>query len=242
LLLGVLLGVACLFKIWMLGVLLYPLLRRQWPAVGACLGVCAVSFVALFTAVGWREWSPFLQASLNTGRQVSRISITHSLFGFASLHFRANGLVQPVLNSTLIWGLVLLVGTAAIAWGLALVWRRPALSPLETRLSLSLVTVSVLLLVPPCQNEYLVLCLPLLWTLLVPADAEAGRLAPWMLAGGALAYVLFSRGWGPYAPVPDAYQHGLRSLLVSAPFYAAAVLWATGVWALRAMRGPRAAI
>jgi len=234
LLLGVLLGAACLFKIWMLGLLLYPLLRRQWPAVAACLGVCFVSFVALFSVIGWREWSPFLQASLNTSKQVNRISITHSLFGFASLHFRANGLLQPVLNSALAWGLVLLAGAAALAWGLALLRRRPALSPLESRLALGVVAVSVLLLVPPCQNEYLVLCLPLLWTLLAPADAEAGRLAPWMLAGGALGYVLFSRGWGPYAPVPEAYQHGLRSLLVSAPFYAAAVLWATGVLALRA--------
>lgn len=240
LLLGVLLGVAGLFKIWMLGLLLYPLLRRQWRAAAVCLAVCGLSFLVLFSIVGWQEFSPFLQAGLNTGRQVSRISITHSLLGFATLHFRANGLVQPVWDSALVWGLVLLAGTVAIAWGFTLLWQRGSLSPVEARLFLSLVAVSVLLLLPPCQNEYLVLCLPLLWTLLAPADADAGRFSPWMLAGGGLAYLLFSRGWGPYAPVPAPYQHGLRSLLVSAGFYGAAVLWLTGVWALRAMRKPRA--
>lgn len=78
LLLGVLLGFAGLFKIWMPGLLLHPILRRQWQAVAAGLAVCGLSYLVLFSIVGWREWTPFLQASLNTDRQVSRISITRT--------------------------------------------------------------------------------------------------------------------------------------------------------------------
>lgn len=57
----------------------------------------------------------------------------------------------------------------------------------------------------------------------------------------AVSVLLFSRGWGPYAPGPAPYRPGLRSLPVSAGFYGTAVLWLTGVWAVQAMKKPRAA-
>jgi len=235
-LLGILIGFAALFKIWMLGLLLYPLLKRQWSAVTAAIGLCVLAFPLLFTLAGWREFPAFLQASVSTSRQVSRISITHSLFGFMHLHFQANSLLDPISTNGILYAAFLLAGLAGIGYGYWLLWKNRDFSPYYQRLSLGLIAVSVLLLLPPCQNEYLVLCLPLLWTMIAPAESgSTDRQIPMMLWGWGI-YLMFSRGWGPYAPVPTAYHHGWRSILVSTGFLAMSALWLVGVLFLRRRR------
>lgn len=230
---AVLVAVAALIKIWMLAFLIYLVARRQWRAVALSAVLFAVSMAALFALVGWQEFGPFVQAGLVTGRQVLRISVTHSLYGFALLHLRANSLMTPLVHGKWAFYVFLALGAAAVGYGLALLWNRlPAFGAREARLALGLVAVSVLLLLPPCQNEYLVLCLPALWTLLTLTETR-GRHTALLWACGVLVYVMLSRGWAPYAPLPPAYQHGLKSLLVSMNFYALCLLWLATVAALR---------
>lgn len=234
--LGILIGFAALFKIWMLGLLLYPLLKRQWSAVTAAIGLCVLAFPLLFTLAGWREFPAFLQASISTSQQVSRISITHSLFGFMHLHFQSNALLDPFSTNRLLYAAFLLAGLAGVGYGYLLLWRNRDFSSYYQRLSLGLVAVSVLLLLPPCQNEYLVLCLPLLWTMIAPVETGATDIQIPMMLAGWVIYLLFSRGWGPYAPVPAAYHHGWRSILVSTGFLAMSALWLAGILFLRRQR------
>lgn len=230
---AILIAAAALVKIWMLGFLLYLLVRRQWRAGAVSVALFGAAMALLFTLVGWREFGPFVQAGIITGRQVLRISVTHSLYGFALLHLHSNPLMSPFTHSKALFGAFLALGVAALGYGLLALWKQPpAPSPHQARLALGLVAVSVLLLLPPCQNEYLVLCLPALWTLLTLPSANGRRAAPFW-AAGVLVYLMLSRGWAPYAPLPPAYQHGLKSLLVSMNFYALCVLWLATVAALR---------
>ncbi len=233
---AVLVALAALVKIWMLGFLIYLVVRRQWRAVGLCVALFAASLTVLFSLVGWREWGPFVQAGLLTGRQVLRISVTHSLYGFALLHLHSNPLMAPLVPGKVGFYVFLALGAAVIGYGLLLLWKRSAApGSRDARLALGLVAVSALLLLPPCQNEYLVLCLPALWTLLTLPEPGARHAA----ALGVVVYFLLSRGWAPYAPLPPAYQHGLKSLLVSMNFYALTILWLALVSALR--RSPNVA-
>lgn len=228
-----LLAVAALVKIWMLGFVVYLVVRRLWRDAALCAGLFLGVMAVLFTVVGWREFGPFVQAGILTGRQVVRVSVTHSLYGFALLHLHANPIMPPLIQSKAVFYGVLALGTAAVLAGWVLLWRQSAPPRVpEARAALSLVSVSVLLLLPPCQNEYLVMALPALWTLLTLPKTSARRAAP-LWTAAVVAYLLISRGWAPYAPLPPAFLHGIKAWVVSVDFYALCVLWGATIVALR---------
>jgi hypothetical protein len=231
-----LLVLGALVKVWMLGFLLYLLLKRDWKPALVGLGGFAAALGALFSVIGWREWPLFLQAGAAAAKQIADHQVRQSIVGFADLHFRANPLIQPLADSRLLLGVFVLACAAAIGSLLVFVWRQVfaphrSRSLYQERLVLGLVVLSVLLLLPPFENEYLVLCLPLLWTLLLAPSGTARQ--PWLLPGALVVYLIFNRGWPVYPPISEAFQHGLRSLLVSMDFFGAAALWLLAALALR---------
>lgn len=246
-LMGALIVLAALFKVWMIGLLLYLLLRRQWkPALLSAVGF-ALSLGILFSAIGWREAPAYVQV-LRAARAIQeRMEVQNSILGVANTHLRANPFVTPLLNSHAVYLGFITLGVAVVLWGFTFLWRvLQAPTPVEARLAFGLTLASILLLLPTYENGYFVYCFPLLWTLLASpeADAEAptrlwspSRL---MLGGGILVYLVFSRPWPFYTPFPPADQHGLRSLLVSMKFFGTAALWLIGMAALHSLRRVRA--
>ncbi len=237
---AILVACAAAIKTWMIGMLLYPLLRQNWRATF----VGAFAFVAIlaagFSIAGWSEWAVFSQLTAGYANQsIGQIAATQSIPGFAYLHFGPNRHLEPLITSVLLSRVFVLLGLGLMFAGCAYVWKNaPSQPSYEARLQLGLVILSLLLLLPMCQSEYFVLCLPLLWTLLAPAPvAETERrLSLPVLAGSFCVYILFTRGWPINPPIPEPYRHGLKSLLVSADFFGALALWFITLYALRRAR------
>lgn len=242
LLVALLIVAAALVKAWVLGLVLYLLLNRQWkPALAAVTGYAA-ALLLLFGLVGFSEWPKFLAAGAAAARQIAGHQVRQSILGFADLHFHANSLIYPLADSRAVYALFVLACTAAIGWAFWALWRSaPARVPLEQssyrdRLRFGLAAMSLLLLLPTFEDEYIVYCLPLLWTLLLGPRTERGERAgtealnikerlPWLLPSALAVYLVLNHGWPVYPPIAAGYQHGLRSLLVSADFFGVAALW-----------------
>ncbi len=244
--LGALIALAALVKIWLIGMLLALVLRRRWSDALLSLGLFVVGQAVLFTLIGWSEFPGYLRCMGQAKAFGEEHGVMNSILGFAHLHLHANPIVFPLIDSTTGYVAFVALCGAGVLWGFAVLWRvlrNP--SPLQARLSFGLVLASVLLLLPSYENGYLVYCFPLLWTLLASADADGEHSVPvsrFMLTGGILVYLIFSRAWPVYAPFPPAYQHGLRSLVVSMSFYGTAMLWGIGFYCLHKLRSVRHAI
>ena len=247
-LMGLLIALAALAKIWLIGLLLYLLLRRQWKAalLGASgyIGVLA----ALFFAVNWSEFPGYVQSMKQAKAFGEEHAVRNSVLGFADLHLRINPLVFPLVSSPVIYAGFITLCAAGLLWGFITLWgvlRAP--SPPEARLAFGLVLASVLLMLPSYENGYLVYCFPLLWTLLASPDLDEKRISDrqpqwisrFMVVSGILIYLVFSRSWPVYAPFPPAYQHGLRSLIVSMSFYGTVLLWFVGLFCLNKLRSEK---
>lgn len=231
---------AALVKTWMLGLLVYLVLQRRWKDAAGGAILYAVLLAGSFALVGWNEWPTFWKLTAGYADQsIGQIAATQSFAGFAYLHFGLNHHVQPLtVNPWIAHGFVAL-GFGLMLLGFTEVWRHPARQPsYEAKLQLGLVILSILLLLPMCQNEYFVFCLPLLWTLLAPAPAavDEEKFSLPILCGSFLIYLLFTRGWPGAHPIAKAYQHGLSSLLVSVNFFGALALWFITLHALRRAR------
>lgn len=237
--LSLLVACAALVKTWMIGLLIYPVLRGHLRGALIGLTAYAVLIVTTFSMIGWHEWETF--KNLTTGyadQTIGQIAATQSFPGFAYLHFGPNSHVAPLISSSLISRIFILLGLAIIVSGLLYIRAHPPrLASYEARLQLGLVILSLLLLLPMCQSEYFVFCLPLFWTLIAPTPVENQdtRLSLPILAASFAIYFTFTRGW-PSPPVPEVYKHGFRSLLVSADFFAALALWSVTLFALRRVR------
>lgn len=231
---------AALFKIWLIGIVLFLLLRRRWKEAFLSVGLFLAALGSLFAVVGWSELPDFLRCLMQASAFGKIHSVMNSVIGFADLHLHSNPLVTPLVDSRIVYIGFIALCAAGLAWGFILLWhtlRDP--SPLEIRLSFGLTLTSILLMLPSYENGYLVYCFPLLWTLLaVPggADKRPAGVSRLMLVGGILIYLVSSRAWPVYAPFAPSYQHGLRSLIVSMGFYSTAALWGIGFYCLNKMR------
>ncbi|MGI4788827.1 MAG: glycosyltransferase family 87 protein [Janthinobacterium lividum] len=237
---GLLIVVAALFKVWLIGLLLYLVLRRRWKEVVLSLIAFVIALTVLFTLVGWSEFFSYVRCMKQAKAFGEIHAVRNSILGFADLHLRANPIVSPLVDSRGVYFVFIAICLALLFWGFVALWRilsNPA--PFEARLSFSLVLVSILLLLPSYENGYLVYCYPLLWALLASPDADrkcSPCLSQFMLTGGILFYLIFSRFWPVYAPFPAQYQHGLRSLVVSMSFYGTVMLWGIGFVCLSRLR------
>ncbi len=242
-LMGALIVVAALFKLWLIGLLLYLLLRRQWKPFLLSAAGFGLVLIGSFTLVGWHELPAFVRVLEQSKAAQERQEVQSSIVGFANVHLRANYFVMPLVNSHPLYLAFIALGTAAVLAGFVFLWRvlrRP--SPLEARLAFGLTLASILLLLPTYENGYFVYCFPLLWTLLVSPEMDwrpgsrglaTSRL---MLGGGVLIYLIFSRSWPFFTPFAPSYQHGLKELLVSMKFFGTAAIWGVGFLALRGLK------
>ncbi|MGI4788963.1 MAG: glycosyltransferase family 87 protein [Janthinobacterium lividum] len=247
-LMGALIVVAALFKVWLIGMLLYLVLRRQWkPLIGSIAGFI-VSVGLSFALVGFNQMSSLLRVLQESKAAQEGQEVQSSIIGFANISLHANRFVTPFVNSEAVYLTFIALCTATILAGFVFLWRvlaRP--SPLEARLAFGVTLASILLLLPTYENGYFVYCFPLLWTLLVSPDADwkasARMITParLMLVGGVVIYLIFSRSWPFFTPFAPSYQHGLKSLLVSMKFFGTASLWVVAVVVLRGLRMPKVA-
>ena len=231
-LMGALIVIAALFKLWLIGLLLYLLLRRQWKPLVWSIAGFALSLGGSFLLVGWNKLPAFVRVLQESKASQEGQEVQSSILGFANVSLHANPFVTPLVNSQGVYLAFIVLGTAAVLGGFAFLWqvlRRP--SPLEARLAFGMTLASILLLLPTYENGYFVYCFPLLWTLLVSPDADQQPFrfsvtpARLMLIGGTLLYLIFSRPWPFFTPFPPAYQHGILSLLVSMKFFGTVALW-----------------
>lgn len=240
---GALIVSAALFKLWLIGLLLYLLLRRKWEPFLWSAGGFGIALAASFALVGFGQLPAFVRVLQESKVSQEAQEVQSSILGFANVSLHANPFVTPLSSSAGVYVAFLVLGVAAVVAGFVLLWdvlREP--TPLEARLAFGVTLASILLLLPTYENGYFVYCFPLLWTLLASpdaAEAAPGRRfmpARLMLVGGVVIYVIFSRSWPFFTPFAPPYQHGVKSLLVSMKFFGTVSLWALGLYVLRGLR------
>ena len=242
-LMGALIVAAALIKLWLIGLLLYLLLRRKWAAFLWSAGGFGAALVLSFGLVGLKQMGAFLRVLQESKAAQEGQEVQSSIIGFANVSLHPNLFVTPFSSSSGVYFGFIALGTAAVIMGLVFLWRRlDAPTPLEARLAFGVTLASILLLLPTYENGYFVYCFPLLWTLLASPDAanqRQGRFAParLMLVGGIIIYLIFSRPWPFFTPFAPSYQHGLKSLLVSMKFFGTVSLWGLGLYVLHGLRG-----
>jgi len=240
---GLFIVAGALVKTWFAGMLLYLLVRRAWKPMAVCCAAAIAALLVLFAIVGFSQVRPFLDmtfgyASSQMGSQV----LSQSIAGFARLHFGPPLHIHPLIESPQLTAAVKWTGTMIVLAGLGLLFAaKTPITLVDHRLRLAIVSVSLLLLLPYCQNEYIVMALPAIWTLMLMPQP---KWCPFLIS--AVSCFLLIMWGGPYYPNEAlAYQDGMRSLRVSVPFFTLVILWISLLTAYlrsRASAGPAAAI
>lgn len=229
---AVLIAIAALCKTWMLGLLLYLLVQKSWRAAVTCLIAFIAGVVFLFTYVGWAQFPDFLRA--NHAMSVQTGMMAYSIPGFAKAYLKSNTFIQPLLNNPAAYYGFLGLAYALLGAGfLFLAMLRPARTPYETSLRIGLITMSVLLVLPVCHPTYVVLCLPLLWTLVTGPFHTGGRGRMALAGGGTVIYIGLTFCLPVFTLIPSGYQTGWPTLLLGGYFYAVVLLWGlalAGLW------------
>jgi hypothetical protein len=217
---------AALIKTWAIGLVGCLVVKRRWKEAAMCLGAWALSLVALFGIIGFKEFSGFLKmTSIFTG-SVDQIKPAQSIIGFARLHFSHNKYANPLLDSQTVMLGFILVGAVLIASGLIYIYLHPAKSAFEDRLQVGIVITSMLLSMPFCDVEYLLICIPCLWTLLTPptflnkSASVFSRTAAIVLYLAAIRLTFSTTFADTKHPIS-----GIASLIISDGYF-----WLTGLW------------
>jgi len=234
---GLLIALAALVKIWIIGILIYPLVRKNWKmAVWSVVFYCA-GLAAVFVPFGKSEFLRFVTVTLHNTEQKHLLS--QSIVGFARLYFAPNPHVNALFpNPAFYYGFIafgyLLVGGAFVY-----LWSRRGgpRTPREARLWFGLCLLSIPLVSPLCHDEYFILALPLLWTLLTRPRCEAGSKGlSWSFAASLILYALLMRPWPTSGDGLAAHRSGLGSLLASSFFLLGAALWFCGLFSIIKIR------
>jgi Glycosyltransferase family 87 len=209
---------AALIKPWLLGLLLYLLLRRKPLAVLWGIALFVGVMALLLAQAGWRHAAeippkllPFSNLNLFNGYA------NQSIVGFATVHFAANPDAQPILDTPILLYGVVGAGFAIVLGGLLFACRRvPAARTDHARLAFGLTILSLLMVLPLCERANLVLVLPLLWTLLISESMPCA-----VRVAAVLVFAILTRSFLPSHQPLAAFA----SLWPSAFFLAAAILW-----------------
>jgi hypothetical protein len=231
--------IGALIKTWFIGLTVYLLLMRKWKMATLTVGSFVGMMFLLFVPLGFSEWHRF--CTVTTGFLTKHVEVykpAQSFLGFARIHLAQNTWVEPLIASpVLYWGFIA-VGLGILTAGLLFAFRREALSAYESHLQLGLVVCSMLLSMPHCDMEYLVLTIPLLWTLLIPSALGLKSAPRWSPIAALLMFIVGTRiHWGcTSAPVPPWLKHGLMSLLISDGFFWLCALWIITILSFVAVR------
>jgi GT2 family glycosyltransferase len=228
---GCMIAIGSLLKPWMLGLLIYPLVRRNLRTTVWAVGFCCISLLALFAPLGWGAWFNFVH--ILAGNSAQPWLVSQSIAGFSRLHFAVNSHVHPLIVSQAAYYGFILFGYSIVGLTFVYLWsqKRPA-SSYEERLWFGLALLSLPLVSPLCHDEYFIFALPLLWTLLtIPAAAPKTIHSRFSFAA-LILYVLFTRPWPVSGEGIARHQYGLGSLLASSYFILGALLWVLGVFSV----------
>jgi len=217
---------AALLKTWVLALMLYLLIRRRPVAFVYGTGLFGGIVAAMFAEAGWRDRDAIV-AVLNQWRSLQFVEgfANQSILGFCRVHFSANSDMAPWIASDAIMYTAAGFGFLGLLGGLWLVCRRaPKARGDQARLVFGLTMVSLLLALPVCSRSYLVLLLPVLWTLLT-SEAVPIAARGWTV----IIYAVLTRSIHSIPENPTAWD----SVVPSAYFIGTAALWLVLVNALR---------
>jgi len=219
-------AVAALIKVWVLGMLVYLVIRRRWKSAALCMLFFVAGLAVLFGIVGFGEAEVFRQRLFEfVGKDDSYRYANMSIFGFARVHFTINHDAAPWVESKVALALFVGTGFAALTWGMWLALKRGATAQApQARLILALTVVSLLLALPDCERPYLVLLLPAIWAMLTVEGISSVLRAATMGI-----YLLLTFNFAP----PAHRAHGIAAIVPSIPFLCMAGLWALLVAAVK---------
>lgn len=230
----VLVAFGALLKTWMIGWVGFLLLKRMWSQAFACLSLFLMAIAISFSFVGWHEFPLFAKLTLGFAGDIgARMAPSQSIPGFSRLHFFRNGFVPCLIDNRALAALVTGIGVVSVAYGLLKICGSKRRQAGEAAiLECGFYMVSLLLVLPFCPEDYCILAIPLLWTLLA-ARAEARQdIFGWMATIG--AYIFLSRGWSGHRIGGDGSHFSMKTFLVSMDTFALLLLW---VVAWRHLRG-----
>ena len=237
---GFLIALAALVKLWMFGILIYPLVKRNWKAsISSILFYCA-GLVVLFAPGGLGAFKKFCTVTAANAQQSFLVS--QSIAGFARLQFAANSHIHAMMPSKALFFTFIGLGYLAVSASFVYLWSRRGgpKSPYESRLWFGVCLLSIPLVSPLCHDEYYILALPLLWALLtVPKSDPPG----WRIGGALAAFVLYAllmRPWPTSGDALAAHSQGLGSLLASAFFLLGGAIWLVGILSISVARAKTA--
>lgn len=227
--------VGALFKTWFIGAGALFLFSRKWKHFVATMFVFGIVLLLTFASLGTQQFVEFVKFTCTfLDNRVGEYQPAQSIVGFARLHFAENKWVIPLfVNSAAVLAFDVL-GYAMTIAGVTYTFSNSIRSDYENKLTTCIFICSLLLILPICDITYLLLALPLLWTLLLPPREFLSNTSAKLTSVGAmLLYAIATRlSWPAQLPVP-AYLHSPpASLLVTAGFYWLSAIWALGLFAL----------
>ena len=80
-LMGALIALAALFKVWLIGLVLYLLLRRRWQEAAFGIGAFLVALGGLFSIVGWPELPSYLHCMVQAKAFGEKHAVMNSIVG-----------------------------------------------------------------------------------------------------------------------------------------------------------------
>lgn len=228
-LLPILIATGTLLKTWFIGMTLYLVLSRRWKEAFASVGLFLCSLVVLFLPLQAQEWSRFVQLNLMflKNSSLGDCQVPHSILGFARIHLSQNHWVYPLIDNPILrWGFVA-VAFALVFAVLVYAFKSAQDSEYERDLKLGLTGCSLLLLMPLCEIPYLLLGLPLVWTLLTSRESNSK-----FIAAAFAVYAFGTRITWSTSGMPPVMYSGLKSMLFSDGFFWLVSLWGTAAVAL----------
>jgi len=246
-LMSILVGLAALFKTWCILFCIYFLIcRKPRFALFACVFFLLTATI-LLSFSGPNAFDEFVNNTLFITSRFTNLTLhkgfipppplmplSHSLLGVANLLFEYNRSgVQPVFPSGLAHASALVLGFVVIVGGFFLAFKSVRDSHDQKHLLLAFCILTVLLLIPLCHVNTLVLALPSIWICsIVYEDNNKVRKLSIRLAAVAI-YLILAFPLKANVPVPEEFTHGWKSLLVAIPFFAMFALWIINLVAIR---------
>ncbi len=220
-----------LVKTWFILFAGYFAFTRQWKKLLLSTLMSATLIIASIGGMGIDQLKTFVCLTLSfVGAQQHYSEPPQSLIGFARMHFHENPYLEPISTNPAFFWAILGVGMLLVLAGMVYAFRTPAVSTQESHLKFALFTCSLLLALPICDLNYLVLATPALLFLMCPTDISVFKQArPFVIALlGSILYLIGMRlSWPCASPIPPSLKHGANSFLISAGTF-----WLSGLWML----------
>lgn len=246
-LMSILVALAALVKTWCILFSIYFLICRKPKFVLIVCGLFLLTATLLLSFSGPNAFDEFLNNTLFITSRFTNVTLhkgftpppplmplSHSLFGVSSLLFERNSFgVQPLYPSTLAHASALFLGFGTIAGGFFLTYKSVRDSHNHEQLLLAFCILTVLLLIPLCHVNALVLALPSMWICAIAYEDNNKVRQLCIRLAACVCYLILSVPLKATIPIPTEFTHGWKSLVVAIPFCALFALWIINLAAIR---------